>query len=76
MKFFYRKETNLDNNVEGQHFNAGEEHVISNLELIPREVDLTIWEDFHKINKISDRINEVKKKRKRDKDCTDFSLLS
>ena len=78
MEFFYRKEVNLDeknnfnldiskdNNVEGQHFNAGEEYVISNLELIPTEVDLTKWKDFDKVKKISDRTNEAKEKKESD----------
>ena len=75
MSLFYRKETNLDeennftldilkdNNVEAQHFNDGKEYVISNLELIPTEVDLTRWEVFNKIKKISDRSNEAKEKK-------------
>ena len=72
MEFFYRKEVDLDeknnftlnilrdNNVEEQRFIAGKEYVISNLELIPTEVDLTKWKDFKKIKATSDRLNEVK----------------
>ena len=67
MEFFYRKKTNLneennfthniskDNNVEGQHFID-----ISNLELILTDVDLTKWDDFDRIKKISQRINKAK----------------
>ena len=75
MEIFYRKEVDLDeennftldiskdNNIEGKHFNVGEEYVISNLELISTEVDLTKWGDFKKIKAISDRINEAKEKK-------------
>ena len=75
MKFFYRKEVDLDeennftldisknNNVVGQHFKSGEEYVITNLELVPKEVDLTKWENFEKVKKISDRINKTKEKK-------------
>ena len=53
MEFIYKNEADLneennftinisnDNNINGQHFNAGEEYVISGLELVPQEVDLT-----------------------------------
>ena len=75
MEFFYKKEVDLDeennfavdiskdNNVGGQRFNAGEEYLISGLELLPTEVDLTRWEDFKEIKAISDRINEAKEKK-------------
>ena len=74
MEFLYKKEVDLDeennftidiskdNNVDGQRFNAGED-LISGLELLPTEVDLTKWEDFEKMKAISDRINEVKEKK-------------
>ena len=53
MEFIYKNEADLneennftinisnDNNINGQHFNAGEEYVISGLELVPQEVELT-----------------------------------
>ena len=75
MEFFYKKEVELneknnftidilkDNNVNGQRFNAGEEYLMSGLELLPTEVDLTKWEVFKKIKAISDRINETKEKK-------------
>ena len=52
MEFFYKKKVDLDeennftidiskdHNIDMQHFNAGEEYLISNLELVPTEVDL------------------------------------
>ena len=52
MEFFYKKKVDLDeennftidiskdHNIDRQHFNADEEYLISNLELVPTEVDL------------------------------------
>ena len=75
MEFFYKKEADLDkennftidisnnNNIDGQHFNAGEKYVILGLELVPQEADLTRWIEFALLKKNSDRINEAEKKK-------------
>ena len=49
--------------MEGQKFAGGEEYLISGLELKPKKIDLTKWNDFDKIKKMSDIINEAKQKK-------------
>ena len=58
-----------NNRFDKNQFNKGEEYLISGLELITQEVDLTQWKEFAQLKIISDRINEAKTKNENDIKC-------
>ena len=43
------------------------EYIISGLEIKPKEVDFTKWNEFTIIKQLSDRINKAKKKTRKTK---------
>ena len=50
-----------NNEIDGMFFKNEEEYLISGLEIKNQPVDLTKWNEFSTIKKISDRINKAKK---------------
>ena len=73
MDVIYNKNADLDeekkfsidltanNEIDGMFFKNKEEYLTSGLEIKKQPADLTKWNEFSTIKKISDRINKAKK---------------